>query len=319
MEPASKNQSTPAKAPPLATTVERVSFQSHGETIAGQLYPAAFQNGRAPAIAILGPMTYQKEHAPTLYARAFAQLGFSALSFDPRYRGESGGEPRCYESPRAKIEDLNAAVEYLAGRSEIDSQRLAVVGICMGSSQVLHVAADNPRVRVAATVTGHYRDHTADLAWLGSDALIAGRLARGEAARKKYETTGEIDYVPGVDAERMDVGMPGAYVWTYYQLWADRGGWENRYAVMSDAALIPFRSIDAAARLTKPYLMIHADLCAVPDAARRHFAVVPTPNKQLIWEGSTRHFQYYEDPEVIARATCNIVDWFSRQLGPALS
>jgi pimeloyl-ACP methyl ester carboxylesterase len=115
----------------------------------------------------------------------------------------------------------------------------------------------------------------------------------------------------------MDVGMPGELPWSWYQLWADRGLWENRYAVMSDAALFSFESISAAARLTKPYLMIHGDGSAIPDAARRHFAVVPTADKQFQWDEHTRHLQYYDDPAVIDRSVISVVDWFSRHLGPA--
>jgi hypothetical protein len=71
------------------------------------------------------------------------------------------------------------------------------------------------------------------------------------------------------DFSRTDVGMPGEMVGSWYQLWADRGLWENRYAVMSDAAVLSYDSISAAARLTKPLLMVHSDQCAHPDAARR--------------------------------------------------
>jgi fermentation-respiration switch protein FrsA (DUF1100 family) len=295
---------------------ERVSFDSHGETVVGRLFPAAFGSGPAPAVAILGPMTYQKEQAPAQYARRLAQLGFTALIFDPRWRGESSGEPRCYESPVAKGADLRAALAYLSNLPEVDPGRLAVFGICMGASHVLPVAADDPLVRAVATVTGHYRDRAADVDWLGSEAAVAERLARGRVALEKYEATGEVDYVPAIDFSRTDVGMPGELVWSWYQLWADRGQWENRYAVMSDAALFTYDSISAAARLTKPLLMIHADLCAVPSAARRHFAVVPTADKQLLWQGQTRHLQYYDDPAVIDDAALNVADWFARHLPP---
>jgi hypothetical protein len=84
-----------------------------------------------------------------------------------------------------------------------------VLGIGMGASHVLPVAADDPRVRAVATVTGHYRDHAADVEWLGSDAAVAERLARGQTALEKFELTGEVDYVPAVDHSRADVGMPG--------------------------------------------------------------------------------------------------------------
>jgi uncharacterized protein len=299
-----------------ATGERRVTFESQGETIAGQLFPAAFGDRPAPAVVIIGPETYQKEQAPAQYAPRFAQLGYTALIFDPRYRGESGGEPRCYESPLAKIEDMGAALDYLSGLPEVDPERLTLLGICFGASYALRAAADDPRVRALATAAAHLRDPAADVAWLGNEEVVAERLARGQAALAKYEATGEVDYVPAVDFSRTDVGMPGELPWSWYQLWADRGLWENRYAVMSDAAVLSYDSISAAARLTTPLLMVHSDQCAVPDAARRQFAVVPSADKQLLWEGQSRHFNYYEDPTTIDRAVRSTVDWFSRHLGP---
>jgi uncharacterized protein len=295
---------------------ERVTFDSQGDTIVGRLFPAAFSVGSAPAVVIVGPMTFQKEQAPTLYAERLSQLGYTALVFDPRYRGESGGEPRCHESPAAKVEDLRAAVAFLSGLPTVDSDRLALIGICMGGGHALAAAADEPRVRAVATVAGHYRDPAADAQWLGGETAVAERLARGQAALEQYQATGEVDYVPAVDFSRTDVGMPGELVWSWYQLWADRGLWENRYAVMSDAAMFSFDSISAAARLTAPLLMVHSGQCAIPDAARRHFAVVPCADKQLLWDGQTRHLQYYDDPTVIDRTVWSIVDWFAQHLGP---
>jgi uncharacterized protein len=294
----------------------RVTFDSQGETIVGRLYAAAFGDGPVPAVTILGPETFQKEQAPTRYAERLARLGYAALIFDPRYRGESSGEPRCYEDPIAKVEDARAALGYLGDLAEVDADRLAVVGICMGGSHALRVATDEPLVSAAATVTGHYRDPAADATWLGGESAVAQRLACGRAALEKYRATGEVDYVPAVDSTRTDAGMPGELPWSWYQLWADRGLWENRYAVMSDAAVLSYQSISAAARLTKPLLMVHSDQCALPDAARRHFAVVPTTDKQLLWEGQTRHLQFYDDPDVIDRTVWHIVDWFSQHLGP---
>jgi fermentation-respiration switch protein FrsA (DUF1100 family) len=294
---------------------ERVTFQSQGETLVGRLFHPAFRNGPAPGVAILGPMTFQKEQAPTRYARRLSALGYAALVFDTRYRGESGGEPRCYENPSAKIDDLRAAVGYLGGRSDVDAARLAVLGICMGGSHVFPAAADDPRIRAVATVAAHLRDPAADAGWLEGEDRVAARLARGREALAHFETTGEVEYVPAVDHDRTDVGMPGELVWSWYQLWADRGLWENRYAMMSDAAMFSFESISAAARLRTPLLMVHGDACAQPEAARRLFAVVPTSDKDLLWEENTRHLQFYDDPVVIDRTVWDVADWFSRHLG----
>lgn len=175
-------------------------------------------------------MTFQKEQAPTLYAQRLSQLGYTTLIFDPRYWGESGGQPRCYENPAAKVADLRAAVAYLRGLPEVDPDRLALLGVCMGSGHALSAATDEPLVRAVAMVAGRYRDPAADAQWLGSQTAVAQRLARGRAPLERYEATGEVDDVPAVDVARTDVGMPGELVWSWYQLWADRELRETRYA-----------------------------------------------------------------------------------------
>lgn len=294
--------------------MEKVRFESAGSTLVGDLYrPNA--EGPAPAVAIIGPMTYQKEQAPTQYARRLAAQGFAALAYDSRYRGESGGEPRCWENPRHKLEDMKAALRYLATRDDVDPERLFILGICQGSSIAFRAAAEAPGVRALATIAGHYRDHEGDIAWLTEEGFAA-RMANGRAAKQKYEATGEVDYVKGVDQTDMNVGMPGDFVWVWYQPWADRGLWENRYAVMSDADLLEYESISAARALRSPWLMIHGDNCFLPAAARRHMEAVPaaTPTRTL-WD-DTPHLAYYDQPDVIDRAVEAVAEHY-RAYSPA--
>jgi dienelactone hydrolase len=166
---------------------ERVTFTSGGETLVGRLFPAAFSKGNAPAVAIIGPTTYVKEQAPAQYGPRLAPNGFTALIFDARYRGESGGEPRCLEDTVAKVQDLRAAVAFLAARPDVDADRLAVIGICFGGNAAVHAAADDPLIRAVATVTPHFRNAEADALWLGGEQAVAARLAHGQQALAKYE------------------------------------------------------------------------------------------------------------------------------------
>lgn len=295
--------------------MQKVSFKSGGETLVGDLYGPT-DGSQVPAVVLLGPETFQKEQAPTEYARRLGERGFLALAFDPRYRGESGGKPRCWENPMAKVEDVIAAVGFLSGLSAVDPDRIVALAICQGSSEMLRAAADDTRIRILATVAGHYRDHEGDLTWLTEDGY-ARRRANGERAKRRYEETGEVEYVAGVDETDLDVGMPGKFVWDWYQPWADRGAWDNRYVVMSDADLLGYESISAAQRLTKPWLMVHSDQCFLPDAARRHFEAAPSQAKQVSWEGSTPHLHYYDHPEVIDPTIERVVGFFRAQLGGA--
>lgn len=288
--------------------MDKVRFRVADTELIGDLYGAG-QGERRPAVAIIGPMTYQKEQAPTQYARRLAQQGFIALAYDSRYRGESGGEPRAWENPFHKVEDLKAAVAYLKSRDDVDPDQVSILAICQGSSVAFRAAAELDGARALATVAGHYRDHEGDVEWLTEDGYNV-RKAAGDAAKAKFEATGEVDYVKGVDKTDMNVGMPGEFVWVWYQPWADRGQWDNRYAVMSDADLLAYDSIGAAKTLTAPWLMVHGDNCFLPSIARRHMAAVPgTTNTKTVWD-DTPHLSYYDQPDAIERAMSEIVPWF---------
>lgn len=293
---------------------EKVHFVAvDGTEIVGDLHLPDGSARGLPGVVLIGPMTYCKEQVPTEYAARMAAKGYAALTFDPRYRGESGGEPRCWENPAAKVEDIRSAAAYLASRPEVDAGRIAGLAICQGSSEMLPAAADDPLIRAFATVAGHYRDHEGDIAWLTSDGHRA-HLEKANAAKAKYEATGVAEYVPAVDRTRPDVGMPGELVWSWYQPWADRGVWENRYAVQSDADLLAYESLSAAARVNTPWLMVHSDQCMLPDAARRHFDAAPLADKELAWEGDTPHLHFYDHPEVIDPTVGKIDAWFDRHL-----
>lgn len=289
--------------------MEKVRFTVSETSLVGDLYKPA-TSGKHPAVAIIGPMTFQKEQAPTEYAKRLAEKGFVALAYDSRYRGESGGEPRAWENPFHKVEDLKAAVAFLKSQVDVDETQVSILAVCQGSSVALRAAAEAEEVHALATVAGHYRDSEGDIEWLTEEGYQA-RKTQGEAAKAKYEATGEVIYVKGVDQTDMNVGMPGEFVWVWYQPWADRGLWENRYAIMSDADLLAYNSIEAAKTLTTPWLMIHGDNCFVPSAARRHMAAVPkTTLTKTIWD-TTPHLAYYDQPNAIDRATQEIADWFA--------
>ncbi len=303
--------------------VERVCFDSGGITLRGDLYVPTGITEQAPAVPILGPYCYVKEQAPVQYASRLADEGFVAIAFDARRHGTSDGEPRRFEDPLAKVADVRAALDYLASRPEVDADRLAVLGVCEGASEVLRVAVDDPRVTAVAGVSGHYRDADNDIALVGGEAFDAGeveraevadwleaRKARGAAAMRRFHESGDVDYGVIVDPERTDVALPRRMIWEWYHGWADRGIWENRYALMSDVPYFEFESLSAAEKLSTPLLMVHADFCDGPDAARRHFATVPGTDKHLVWQGENTHFQYYEDPVVIDNAVALAAAWF---------
>lgn len=302
---------------------EKVDFHREGERLSGDLFIPLDIDEPVGAVSILGPYCYVKEQAPVQYATRLASEGFVALAFDASHHGASAGEPRRLEDPMAKVADVRASLDHLAARADVDDARLAVLGVCEGASEMLRVATDDTRVTSLVTVSGHYRDADNDLALAGGEAYAAGdidasevrdrldaRRARGAAALQLFETTGHVTYNEIVHPERTDVALPWRMIWDWYHGWADRGLWENRYAVMSDVPYLEFESLSAAEKLDTPVLMVHADLSDGPESARRHFAAIPGADKHLVWQGDTNHFQYYEDPYVIDQAVSLAATWF---------
>ena len=93
----------------------RFTFQSEGETLVGDLFLPA-DGEPAGVLVAVGPLTSVKEQAGGTYAQAMAERGHAALAFDYRYFGESGGQPRQFESPEANIEDIKSAATACARR-----------------------------------------------------------------------------------------------------------------------------------------------------------------------------------------------------------
>ncbi|KAG1166770.1 hypothetical protein G6F35_018003 [Rhizopus arrhizus] len=103
-----------------------------------------------------------------------AERGFATLAFDPSYTGESGGEPRNVASPDINIEDFSAAVDYLGLQSNIDRQRIGIIGICGWGGMALGAAAVDKRIKA--------HDARAAPANLGATEPAAlGRCGKGHA------------------------------------------------------------------------------------------------------------------------------------------
>ena len=64
--------------------------------------------------------------------------------------------PRRFEIQKAKAEDIQAAVEWMATRAQADPSRISVVGFCQGSNWAVEACVANPLVKAVALVVGHY-------------------------------------------------------------------------------------------------------------------------------------------------------------------
>ncbi|GAA2605250.1 MULTISPECIES: alpha/beta hydrolase [Streptomyces] len=294
--------------------VEGVALPSEGVELRGDLYlPAAQSAGEAsPAVLVAGSWLTVKEQMAGRYAAGLARRGLTALAFDFRGYGTSKGDPRDFESPERKIADISSAVEYLKTRPEVDAARIGALGICAGAGYVAVAGSRDPEIRSVAMVAPWLHDRTLVQDIYGGPDGIRERMTLGEAARAKYETAGEVDYIPAASDTDERAAMYGPFD---YYLNADRGAvpqWGNRFAVMSWPQWLTFDPIAIAPRCTAPTFMLHSPDAAVPDGARRFHEALTAP-KELQWTTGTQ-FDFYDQEPTVARALDSARAHFERTL-----
>ncbi|MCL5006348.1 MAG: dienelactone hydrolase family protein [Acidobacteria bacterium] len=128
---------------------ETVHFGSGPETAAGYL-ALPTSPGRHPALVVIqewwGLNDWVKEQT-----REFARQGYVALAPD-LYHGQVTTEPeearKLKESmPKERaLRDLEAAFDYLAARSDVNSSKIGSIGWCMGGGLSLQLAIHEPRL-----------------------------------------------------------------------------------------------------------------------------------------------------------------------------
>jgi pimeloyl-ACP methyl ester carboxylesterase len=302
--------------------VERVTFPSQHVPVVGNLFLPSGEE-RKPAIVVIGPVGFVKEQAPLQYASRLVHEGYVTLIFDPRFHGESGGEPRRFESGAEKVKDLSAAVDFLAQRPDVDPARIHVLGVCQGVNWTIEAAILDSRIRAISVVAGHYLTPEVATMYLGTRANVEARFAKSQASEARYRDSGQVDYInivsPSLAQPDPNALLTAPPIQMFYIRWADRspflahrGLWENRLTAMSEHLIWGHRIDHAVPKLRTPTLMIHADRAASGiEIPRKLFTAMPAEKKELVWLGGQGQLQFYEDPLTIEQAVPHIARFFA--------
>ncbi|MFF5259856.1 dienelactone hydrolase family protein [Actinomadura viridis] len=153
----------------MTTTIESgwVTFPSGPDEIRGYLArPVPAPGGPPPPVIVsahenLGVTAHRRD-----VTERFAAEGFACLTVD-LYSRIGGRPPQDYttaEERRAKaflaardeqaVPDLEAGLDHLAGRGDVDASRAAVVGFCLGGGLALAWAAETDRLACAVPLYG---------------------------------------------------------------------------------------------------------------------------------------------------------------------
>ena len=286
---------------------QRFEFNCDGDRLVGLLH---LPNG-APHAALVttGPLTSVKEQAAGAYAKALAERGYASLAFDHRTFGESGGRPRQFENPIAKIADIRAAVDALQAEPSTRGLPLAAVGVCAGTGYMARAVAEEKRFTAFAGVAGYYAEATE-----ASLKSAAPRIERGRAAERVWRETGVAETIPAVAPDGGDVAMPLREAYEFYG--TARGAvqnYVNAFAVQSFAYTAPFDAIGAAPLIDAPTLIVHSENALAPALARKFIAGLHAP-VETAWLASSGQIDFYDDPLLIGRAADLIAAFLSSVL-----
>jgi fermentation-respiration switch protein FrsA (DUF1100 family) len=308
------------------TTVSthKVSFPHHTHYVVGNLFlpPGLDDHKTFPALVVTHPFGGVKEQTAGLYAQQLAEQGFIALAYDASHYGESGGEPRLYEVPGDRVEDIRRAVDYLSIHPQVDPERIGALGICAGGGYTVNAAQTEHRIRAVATVSCFdvgsarregvprgvisYEDRIKRYQDVGAQRT---REARGEPARM-------ISFVPASPSE-ITKGTPRMYREGYEYYCTPRAQHPNapgKYVFSSlglQMAFFPFAQVETIS--PRPLLMIAGSEADSLYFSEEAIAKANDPKELFIIPGAS-HIDLYDKPEYVPRVASKLTDFFSKNL-----
>nr|WP_233343156.1 hypothetical protein [Hyphomonas sp. Mor2] len=290
-------------------TVERVTFESGGETLVGNLYIPAGVNdaNRTDGIVVTGAWTTVKEHMPGTYAAEMAKRGEIALAFDFRTWGESGGSTRSFENPEIKIEDIIAAGEFLSTRPEVDG--VNGLGICASAGYMATAAEQSSTFKTIALVAPWLHNAAiVDEVYGGPDG-VAGLIETGRSAAATEAESGEPQLIPATGPAGSASLMPGVPYYTEEGL-GMIPEWENTFNLASWEGWLTFDGVRAAPGISQPLMIVHSEDAAIPAGAHQFFADLSVDKEELWLDGVTQ-FDFYHREDAVTTASDAVAAFFA--------
>jgi uncharacterized protein len=272
-----------------------MSFESDGVELVGYLHRPRRATGKVPLV-ILGHGFSGTQDRLLDNAGRFAEAGFAALTFDYRFFGESGGEPRQVVSVRGQLEDWRAAIRFARGLEGVDPDRIALWGSSLGGGHVVSVAAEDPRVGSVVAqipfngfprrVEGRSTLDALRLLWAMSVDAARGRLGLSPRYIPMVGKPGEVAVTATPQGQEHIAALSGEA----------RGSlWRNEVAPRGLFGMLRYKPGEVAHRLVMPVLVCVAERDnETPEELSRQIAERAPRGELRRYPGT--HFDFYRDP-----------------------
>ena len=285
---------------------EKVTFHNrYGITLAADLYKPKGAAGMLSAIAVSGPFGAVKEQASGLYAQTIAERGFLTIAFDPSFTGESGGGPRYMASPDINTEDFLAAVDCLSCRSDVDPERIGIIGICGWGGLALNAAALDPRIKATVASTMYDMSRVASKGYFDANDSAVERMRQRRmfsAQRTEDYKTGSYKRAGGV-VDPLPDDAP-QFVKDYYAYYKTPRGYHARslnsndgWTVISTQSFLNQHLFDFAEEIENAVMVLHGDAAHSCYMGKDAFARLKGDNKELVLVPDASHTDLYDGSE----------------------
>lgn len=261
--------------------IERVEVPYEGATLPAWFFRTDVK-GRAPAVVMFDGLDNAKEMSVLFGGVEIVRRGIHVLAIDGPGQGEAlrlQGIPSRYDYEVP----ARAALDYLAGRDDVDSKRVAVMGFSMGGYYAPRAAAMEPRFAACVAWGGHFDYH---------EAWMRRRKVMESGGTRLSAPPFQLPWVLGVTD--MDACMKKL---------------EN------------YRLAGVAERIRCPFYCIHGENDSIVplEFAERLYQAVGSKDKTLkvltAYDGGSEHCQ--EDNRQVG---ANLVaDWLAERLGGQLA
>lgn len=306
--------------------MKRIAFKNGHVTIAAHLHvPDDFDPaGRYAAVVLATPGSSVKEQVGAIYASQLAARGFVALTFDPTFQGESGGEPRDLEDPAMRVEDLRCAIDHLTTLPFVDIERLGLLGICAGGGYAIAAALTEHRIQAVGTVVGtdigraFRRMQSKDAIRRTLDDVGRQRTAeaRGEALRRDPWIPDSLAAAHAAGIEDPDTLAAVAF---YREPPYQHPNSSNRLLFTSFGRILGFDSVHLVPELlTQPLQVIVGGRRGTTfqyEEGETLFERAPTQKDFYVIEGAG-HYDLYHVPAYVDQAVDRLASFYTAHLAP---